>query len=105
MKVELLYVADCPNWQIADARLTEALGLVGLAGQQVQRRLIATDEEAQAAQFRGSPTLLLDGTDPFTADGSSGFGLTCRMYPAESGPAGAPTVDQLVAILRAYGAG
>ncbi len=95
VKVTLLYFDGCPNWEIADSRLTEAFGLVGHPEQHVERMLIATDEEAQAARFRGSPTILIDGEDPFGGDGATAFGLTCRLYPT----GGAPTVDELVAAL------
>ena len=101
VKVSLLYFNDCPNWQVADARLTEALRLTGHPDQIVERLLITTDEEAQAAHFRGSPTILIDGDDPFAGDGTGAFGLTCRVYPTDNGLAGSPTVDELVAALNA----
>ena len=101
MKISLLYFDDCPNWQIADARLTEALSLVGNPDQIVERVLVTTDEEAQAAHFLGSPTILIDGVDPFAGSAASSFGLTCRVYRTEKGLAGSPTVDELVAVLGA----
>ncbi len=101
MQVSLVYVDDCPNWQIADARLTEALLLVGRPDLDVERLLIATDEEAQAAHFRGSPTILIDGEDPFEGGAVPLFGLTCRVYRTEAGLSGSPTVDELVAALSA----
>jgi hypothetical protein len=103
VQVSLLYVDDCPNWQVADARLAEALLQVGLPDKDVEHRLIASDTEAQAAHFRGSPTILIDGEDPFEVGGSRIFGLTCRLYPTAAGLAGSPTVDQLVAALAVRG--
>ncbi len=91
MKVELLYFEDCPNWQTVDRRLRE---LATERGFELQHRLVATPEEARAAGFRGSPTILVDGRDPF-AGGEEPFGLSCRMYRTPEGPAGSPTVDQL----------
>jgi hypothetical protein len=99
--VSLLYVDDCPNRQLAEGRLAEALGRVGKPDQHVEHRVIATDEEAQAARFRGSPTILVDGEDPFEGDDTGPFGLSCRVYRSETGLAGSPTVDELVAVLRA----
>ena len=97
MKLELLYFDDCPNWLVAAERLDAVAARRGLV---VERRTIATVEEAQATRFRGSPTILIDGRDPF-ASGDERFGLTCRLYDTPDGPAGSPTVEQLEAALDA----
>ncbi len=39
--------------------------------------LVSTPEEAEAAQFRGSPTVLVDGRDPFS-DPEAPVGLAIR---------------------------
>jgi hypothetical protein len=97
MKLELMYFDDCPNWKIAAERLDDVATRRGLA---VQRRLVSTPEEAEAARFRGSPTVLVDGQDPF-ASGDEPFGLACRVYQTPDGPAGSPTTEQLEAVLDA----
>ena len=97
MKLELLYFDDCPHWQIAAERLDQAAASRGLT---VERRLVTTPEEAQAARFRGSPTILIDGQDPFGA-ADEPFGLACRVYRTPDGPAGSPTTEQLEAVLDA----
>lgn len=91
MKVTLLYFEGCPNWEVADERLSEISGELELV---VQRRRIETPEEAEAVGFRGSPTILVDGGDPF-ATGDEPAGLACRIYQTPDGPQGAPTVEQL----------
>jgi hypothetical protein len=96
--VTLLYFDDCPNWQVADQRLGEALALAARADVQVERRLVVTPEQAEAARFRGSPTVLVNGRDPF-ADPAAPVGLSCRVYGTADGLAGAPTVEQLLAVL------
>ena len=97
MKLELLYFDDCPNWKIAAERLEVIAGGRGLM---VKRRLVASPEEAEAARFRGSPTILVDGEDPF-ASGDEPFGLACRVYQTPDGPAGSPTIEQFEAVLGA----
>ena len=97
MKLQLLYFDGCPNWEIAAERLDDVAGARGL---NVERRLVTTQEEAEAARFRGSPTILVDGADPF-ASGDEPFGLACRMYQTADGPAGSPTSDQIAAVLDA----
>jgi hypothetical protein len=97
MKLALLYFDDCPNWEVAAERLDDVAGGRGLT---VERRLVMTPEEAEAARFRGSPTILIDGEDPFAA-GDEPFGLACRVYKTADGPAGSPTTEQLEAVLDA----
>ena len=97
LKVQLLYFDDCPNWKITDERLGDVARCRGL---EVQHRLVATPEEAEAARFRGSPTILVDGEDPF-ASGDEPFGFACRVYRTPAGPAGSPTAEQLEAVIDA----
>jgi hypothetical protein len=99
MKVSLLYFEDCPNWRVADQRLRMALVQVGRGDAAVDYLQVTTPEQAEAAQFRGSPTLLVDGRDPFL-DQDSPVGLSCRVYRTEDGLAGSPSVEQLVDVLR-----
>jgi hypothetical protein len=53
-------------------------------------------------QFRGSPTVLVDGRDP-VLDRDAPVGLSCRVYRTVDGLAGSPTLEQLVAALRTAG--
>lgn len=65
----------------------------------VSRTVIDTDDAATAVSFRGSPTVHVDGVDPF-ADPSAPVGLSCRLYPTPVGYAGSPTLDQLRAAVQ-----
>ena len=98
MDVQLLFFDGCPNWQQTDERLREAVALAGLDVVPVHVR-VTTPEQAEQLRFRGSPTVLVDGVDPF-ADDSAPVGLSCRVFPTPDGLQGAPTVEQLVAVLR-----
>lgn len=91
MRIELLYFDDCPNWKLAD----EQLRVLALSRDlEMAHRLVTTPEEAEATGFRGSPTILVGGRDPF-ATGDEPFGLACRIYQTPYGPAGSPTLEQL----------
>lgn len=98
MRVELLYFDGCPNWTVADSRLADALRVVARDDLAVHRRKVETVEDAVALGFTGSPTVLVDGSDPF-ATGSEQVGLACRVYSTPEGLAGSPTVEQLVEVL------
>lgn len=93
--VTLLYFDGCPNWQVADERLRVLSHERDLT---LEHRLVETPEDADKAGFRGSPTILVDGTDPF-ARGDEPTGLACRVYQTEDGPQGSPTLEQLRAAL------
>jgi hypothetical protein len=100
MNVQLLHFTACPHWRTVHARLTEALTRAGLPGQPVELVEVGNDEDAEALLFPGSPTVRLDGNDPFPhADGA--HGLTCRVYRTPDGLAGSPTVEQLTEALVA----
>lgn len=96
MDVTLLYFDDCPNWHEADEHL-RALALEQ-PELRVTRQVVETPEEAERTQFRGSPSILVDGVDPFSDDDAP-VGLSCRVYQTPDGPAGSPTLDQLRAAL------
>jgi len=98
MDVALLYFDGCPNWRETDQRLRQALVAAGL---EVTPSYVSvtSHEAAERLSFRGSPTVLVDGVDPF-ADASDPVGLSCRVFRTPDGLRGAPTVEQLVAVLR-----
>lgn len=95
MTVTVLYFDGCPNWRTADARLA---ALAEELGFRVVHRRVETPEEAERVGLRGSPTILVDGRDPFVS-GEEPAGLVCRVYATPAGLAGAPTTEQLRAAL------
>lgn len=96
--VRLIYFEDCPNWRVAEARLKEALVSVGADPNAVIYEQVNTVEQAEALGVRGSPTILIDGSDPF-AEPEAPTGLSCRIYRTARGVQPAPTVEQLKAAL------
>lgn len=94
-QVTLLYFDGCPNCQVAEERLRQLAGEHGFA---LDRRRVDTPEQAERLGFRGSPTVLVDGVDPF-GTGDEPSGLACRIYATEQGPQGAPSFAQLRAVL------
>jgi hypothetical protein len=98
MRVQLLYFDGCPHWTVMEERLREALTLSGIPPA-IEHCLVETPEEADEYRFAGSPSILLDGRDPFTSSPSE-VGLACRVYSTPDGPAGAPTAEQLEAAIK-----
>ena len=98
MRVELQYFEGCPSWRQADQLLRQALEAVDLADVEVDHVLVDSIEQAEALGFRGSPTLLIGGVDPFAGKGAA-VGFACRLYLTPDGLAGAPTYEQILATL------
>lgn len=91
MTVTVLRIADCPNTPLLLDRLR------GL-DVDVEVRLVDDAAEAEALGMRGSPTVLIDGVDPFPSDGTPS--LSCRVYRDEGGAlVDAPSTTQLRAAL------
>jgi hypothetical protein len=97
VEIDLLYVQDCPNRSLARARVEHALAQTGVAAR-VREREVRTSEEAAQLGMRGSPTILIDGADPF-ADDATPATFSCRLYRDEAVVSGAPTVEQLISVL------
>jgi hypothetical protein len=90
MKLEVLHVTDCPNRAPMLTRLAQATDLP------VTKREVTTDAEAATLGMNGSPTLLINGTDPFASAEQCACGVSCRLYRDREGRiVPAPSVDQL----------
>ncbi|KQY47989.1 hypothetical protein [Cellulomonas sp. Root137] len=98
MDVLLRYFDGCPNWRLAEQRLRTALDGTGHGDVAIVLERVETSSDAGRVGFTGSPTILLDGVDPFGHPGAPA-GLSCRLYPTADGLAGSPSVDQLVEAL------
>jgi hypothetical protein len=93
MELTVLTVPGCPNAAALEERLAAALA--GHPGVVVRRHQITGEQEAAEAGMAGSPTLLINGRDPFAAPGQVP-GLSCRLYRDAAGrPARAPSVEEL----------
>lgn len=81
MKVEVLYVSDCPSRLAAVKLVKEALADQGVAAD-IDEVLVTDQEMAYELEFIGSPTIRINGRDvagePTTL---KTFALNCRLYP------------------------
>lgn len=101
LDITLQYFDGCPNWKQVDADLHVLIGQLGLDAE-VRYQLIETPQLAEEHDFHGSPTVRINGEDPFATDNAP-IGLSCRIYQTEAGPAGSPTKEQLTAALQSIG--
>jgi hypothetical protein len=92
MKVEVLYVAECPSHSAAVKLVRDVLNSEGVAAE--IRELLVTDEAmATDLAFSGSPTIRINGEDVVgESSKEKAFALSCRLYPG-SAEIGLPPIE------------
>jgi len=90
MKIEVLYISECPNRSPAVETIREILREYQLP-QQITEIKVTDLAQALGLDFPGSPTIRVNGKDvePNLPELNS-HGLTCRTYLAEGKPQGVP---------------
>jgi hypothetical protein len=101
MRVEVLHIEHCANWEEAGRRARTVLDTLGRRDTAVEYRLLETREDAAAVWFAGSPTILIDGADAFPSGGRTSE-LACRLYYTEAGISRLPTVEQLTRVFQEH---
>jgi hypothetical protein len=97
LNVVLQYFDSCPNWQVADRRLKQVANDNNL-DIELAYQLVESPEDAEKYGFHGSPSILIDGVDPFATEDTP-VGYACRIYMTETGAAEAPSVEQIAQVL------
>jgi hypothetical protein len=95
MEIVVQHCDGCPNWELARHRITAVLP------EEAESSLfdeIETLEKAEAVGFWGSPTILLDGVDPFS-DPTAPIGQVWRISFTDADHEGAPSEAQLRAVM------
>jgi hypothetical protein len=99
VKIEVLYVSDCPHYPAAMAELKSVLAVERISTP-ISEVLVADPCMAQALKFRGSPTIRINGRDIAGESDAQNFALSCRLYPGEKQP-GVPPVEMIHRAVRA----
>ncbi len=98
MEIELLIVPGCPHEAAAAELITTAVAATGVqAG--VTHTVITNLDQARRRSFAGSPTILINGSDPF-ADPAAPAAMACRLYPTPEGLRGVPALRDLHQALK-----
>ncbi len=96
MLLTVLAVSECPHVDLLLDRIRTVLD-----GRAVDLEVVVVSElgEAQRRGMTGSPTLLVDGVDPFPVPGLEAS-LSCRLYRAADGSvSGLPSAAELEAAI------
>ena len=100
VQVQILVVPDCPHAAPAAVMVTRLLGELNPSATNVRTTVVTDAQQAAALGFAGSPTVLVNGVDPF-AGSTDQVGLGCRLYRTPAGLSGLPDADLLRAALSA----
>jgi hypothetical protein len=99
VKIELQVVADCPHEAPTAQLLRRALDDVGLSTTRFTTVVVTGHEHAEQLRFTGSPTIRIDGVDPF-ADPAWQPQLACRVYRTATGLSRTPDLAALRRFLK-----
>lgn len=81
MKVEVLYVSDCPSHPAAVKLVRDVLAAQGVATD-IHEVLVRDERMASELKFPGSPTIRINGKDVAgQSQTTKNFSLRCRLYP------------------------
>jgi hypothetical protein len=83
MRIEVLYVPGCPNYELAVQRVQAVLESEALQAE-IRSVPISSEDQAKALLFPGSPTIRIDGDD-VEQNEAVAPSLACRLYPNRSG--------------------
>jgi hypothetical protein len=97
VRIAIVHVPGCPNVDRLRARLRDALAGLGVEAS-VRQVEVDTGDAAARAGLAGSPTILIDGRDPFPGESDAGS-LSCRLYRTGDDVDGAPSMGQLMEAL------
>lgn len=101
MDVEVLVVADCQNEGSAVTLVRRALDDVGLRRVPIRTRVVSSEQAAEKLGFVGSPTIRINGADPFESRGIAA-GLACRIYVENGVRSGLPDLGKLRQALKSH---
>jgi hypothetical protein len=94
VKIEVLYVAECPSHPTAVRMVRDVLAAEGVVTE-VQEVLVRDEGMASELKFLGSPTIRVNGRDVAgETRNAQSFALSCRLYPG-SKQVGLPPAEMI----------
>jgi len=101
VKVEILYVADCPTHPAAVNLVKQVLAAERVEAD-IQEVLVTDERMANELGFCGSPTIRVNGRDVAgESHDARSFALSCRLYPGSKHVGLPPTEMVHRAVLKA----
>jgi Domain of unknown function (DUF2703) len=102
VKVEVLYVADCPTHPAAVNLVKQVLAAEGVEAE-IHEVLVRDEGMASELGFCGSPTIRINGQDVAgESQNARSFALSCRLYPGSKQVGLPPAAVVHRAVLKAW---
>ncbi len=102
VRIDIVYIAGCTSWEKTAFLVDQVLGDLGLDGE-FYYWLCESDDQAWDWDFVGSPTVLVDGKDPFrNPDDEPGVRLRSYFSADKGGIIPYPTYEMLRSYLSKY---
>jgi hypothetical protein len=99
MKIELFYFEGCPNHEPTEQLLREVMAELGIDAE-ITAVNVATEADAIARKFLGSPSVRINGRDlEIEEDESTPYSMRCRVYHGRQGLSGVPPMQMIKAAL------
>ncbi len=98
MKIEVLYISNCPHYPAAVAELKNVLAVERISAP-ISEVLVANARMAETLKFCGSPTIRINGRDIAGESEAQHFAVSCRLYPGEKQP-GVPSAEMIHRAVR-----
>jgi hypothetical protein len=99
VKVEVLYLPDCPHYPRAVQRLRDVLLAEGIAAE-IHEVAVMNSRAATEFKFRGSPTIRINGRDVAGESREQDlYALACRIYPGAK-EVGVPPAEMIRLAVR-----
>jgi Domain of unknown function (DUF2703) len=99
VRIEVLYVPDCPHLPAALLRLREILAADGVAAE-IQEVAVTNMAMAKTLRFCGSPTIRINGRDiAGESEDVGNFAMSCRLYPGAK-QRGVPPMEMIRRAVR-----
>lgn len=101
LRIEILYVPECPHLGETLANINEVLRTEGVHSE-IEHVAITDAQSAEATRFHGSPSIRINGLDiEGEMSESKNFGMNCRLYPGETRQ-GVPPKGMIQAAVRRH---
>jgi hypothetical protein len=99
MRIEVLYVPDCPHHPAAISKLKEILAAESVAAE-ISELAVTDMVTAEELRFCGSPTIRINERDIATeSEDVRDFAVSCRLYPG-SKELGVPPAEMIRRAVR-----
>jgi hypothetical protein len=100
MHIEILYFDGCPNIRETLERVRDVVRRLDVEAD-IETTEVETDEQARELDFRGSPSVRVEGRDiEPNVEGRTTVGRGCRVYTTPEGTRGVPPAEMIKDALR-----